>query len=112
MSAVKRFPVMDARRKALGMVLRKHRKALGLSQEKMAERLDLHRNYVSLVERGLQNITLETLCKIAEVLGCTPSGLLAEVEREVASATAGTPRPEFYPHVVSPFWEVAEPPPC
>jgi len=74
---------MEFIRAALGEVIRNRRKALGLSQEAMAERLDLHRNYVSLVERGIQNITLETLCKLSDVLGCFPSAILAEVEATV-----------------------------
>jgi transcriptional regulator with XRE-family HTH domain len=107
---VKHYESMPQFRKALGNALRNKRKALRLSQEELAERLDLHRNYVSLVERGLQNITIETLFKMSGVLGCSPSGLLAEAERTATSSTppAETLQYEPYPLPPSPAWHVAE----
>jgi len=80
-------------RTALGETIRGRRKNLGLSQQAMAERLALHRNYVSLVERGVQNITLETLCKLSDVLGCFPSALLGEVEASVKRTAPETLEP-------------------
>lgn len=108
---MKRRTSMDKFRKALGNALRARRKALRLSQEEVAERMDLHRNYVSLVERGLQNITLETLFKITDVLNCSPSDLLAEAERSIdLSSPSKTSRPMRYPPVSSSSWRVAENP--
>jgi hypothetical protein len=37
---------------AFGAVVRKHRKANGLSQEALAERADIHHTHVGLIERG------------------------------------------------------------
>lgn len=48
------------------MALRKLRRALRLSQEKLARKMKVKREFVSRIESGEQNVTLETLYKIAE----------------------------------------------
>ena len=48
------------------IVLRRLRKALRLSQERLAKRMKVKREFISRIESGEQNITLETLYKIAE----------------------------------------------
>jgi len=48
------------------IALRRLRKALKLSQEKLAQKMKVKREFVSRIERGEQNVTLETLYKIAE----------------------------------------------
>ena len=60
----------------LGEAIRAHRKALGLSQEKLAEHVDCHRNYVGLVERGQQNLTVDMLCRFAKGLKCSAADLM------------------------------------
>jgi transcriptional regulator with XRE-family HTH domain len=100
---------MPQLRKALGDVLRQKRKGLHLSQEEVADRLELHRNYVSLVERGVQNITIETLFKLTDVLGCAPSTILAEAEREASATSLTETLPDqSYLSTPSPAWTVAE----
>lgn len=49
--------------------LRKER--LNLTQSEFAKRLGYDRTFLSRVERGVQNITLETLDKICDGLGIT-----------------------------------------
>lgn len=66
-------------REQLGEAIRMRRKEMKLSQESFAEVLDVHRNYVGLIERGEQNITLETLVKLCRAFGCQPADLLPEV---------------------------------
>ena len=63
-----------------GRIVRRHREALGFSQEKLAELCDLHRTYISQVERGLKSPSLRSLRLIAAALLTRPSILLREVE--------------------------------
>jgi transcriptional regulator with XRE-family HTH domain len=48
--------------------IREQRKALGLSQEELAELAGVHRTYVGMVERGEKNITLLNIAKFAKAL--------------------------------------------
>lgn len=51
------------------MEIRRLRKRLKLTQTKLAEKMRVNREFVSRVESGRQNITLETLYRIADVVG-------------------------------------------
>lgn len=51
------------------MELRKLRKQLHLSQEQLAKKISVKREFVSRVESGRQNVTLETLYRIARATG-------------------------------------------
>lgn len=51
-----------------GERVRERRKALGLSQEELAELADVHRTYVGMIERGEKNITLRNIAKFAKAL--------------------------------------------
>lgn len=59
-----------------GKRLRELRLKRRLSQEKLAELADLHRNYVGLLERGESNVSLLTLVALARVLGVRPTNLI------------------------------------
>lgn len=72
----------------VGRVIRRFREDVGLSQEALAENSGLHRTYISLVERGHRNISVDALAQIAEALGVYPSRLLSEAEREPEEAPA------------------------
>lgn len=56
-------------RKILGESIRTCRKNAGLSQEKLAEKADLHHNFVGELERGEKAATIDSLIKIARALG-------------------------------------------
>lgn len=64
----------------VGRNLRATRKRMGLSQERLAERLDWHRTYVGGVERGERNLTLRTIERLSEQLGLHPLDLLWDEE--------------------------------
>lgn len=62
-----------------GANLRKRRLALALSQEKFAERADLHWTYIGGIERGERNVSLVNIVKIARALNVAPSELLSNI---------------------------------
>lgn len=63
-------------RKVLGDNIRTHRRQLGWSQIKLAEKADLHHNYIGDIERGEENVSVDTLMRIAKALGIPLEGLL------------------------------------
>lgn len=69
-------------RMKFGKTLRRLRKNQGVSQELFADRCNLHRTYISDVERGERNISLENIEKIAKVLNIQISELFREVEND------------------------------
>jgi len=54
--------------KKFGDKVQSVRKSKGISQEKLAEKLSLHRNYVGMIERGERNPTIRTLYKLSKAL--------------------------------------------
>lgn len=61
-----------------GKRLREVREEAGISQEKLAELAGLHRTYVSSVERGKRNISIENIERLALALGVTMRDLMPE----------------------------------
>jgi transcriptional regulator with XRE-family HTH domain len=66
----------------LGRRIAKRRQKLGLGQERLALDAGLHRTYLTTVERGMRNPSLETLCRIANALGCDVSDLVKGLQAE------------------------------
>jgi transcriptional regulator with XRE-family HTH domain len=66
---------------AFGQVLRKHRLAVGWSQEQLGLESGVQRNFISLIEIGQNQPTITTIFKLADALDIKASKLIAEVER-------------------------------
>ena len=62
----------------LGERVREQRRNRGLTQEALAETLDLSVAYVSLIERGGRNPPYTTVVAIARALGVAPSRIVAD----------------------------------
>ena len=59
-----------------GRKLRAVRQRIGISQERLAELADLHRTYVSGVERGERNISIVNIERLAKALGVSMADLM------------------------------------
>jgi transcriptional regulator with XRE-family HTH domain len=57
--------------------VRARRHELGITQEELAWRADLHRTYVADVERGARNVTLRTIVNLAKALHVAAGNLLS-----------------------------------
>ena len=65
----------------LGEEIRSRRLACGLSQDVLAAKAGLHRNFIGLIERGQKNSTILTLEAITGVLKVTMTEIIGAVER-------------------------------
>lgn len=66
---------------AFGAEIRRRREAIGISQEDLAFRAELHRTYISLLERGRRNPTIGVVAQLAGALGTSMTAIIREVER-------------------------------
>lgn len=71
------MPAINAK-KSFGCSVKAWRNQRGISQGELAERADLHRTYISDVERGARNISLESITKLAYALTVSVSALFPE----------------------------------
>jgi len=76
---------MDVRRR-VALNVKRLREALGISQEELADRSDVHRTYVSGVERGVRNPTISVLDKIARGLKAPLAELVADPPRSARAS--------------------------
>src|SRR6185437_3378364 len=60
---------------AIGISVSKRRIELGMSQEELARKAGVHRTYISDVERGVRNVSILTLERIANAME-VPLGVL------------------------------------
>lgn len=73
----------------IGKRIKERRKAMGLTQEKFAERANRSPAFIGHIERGTRIMSLETLCEIATALDCSSDELLGlELKNNDAYATA------------------------
>jgi transcriptional regulator with XRE-family HTH domain len=56
--------------------LRRQRKAMGISQEDLADKAGLHRTYIGSVERGERNVSIDNIERLAIAVDSTVQQLL------------------------------------
>ena len=69
---------MNAIQARFGEKLREARSRRAITQETLADLSGLHRTYVSSVERGERNVSIQTIARFAEALGITMAELMPE----------------------------------
>ncbi|MBQ7661663.1 MAG: helix-turn-helix transcriptional regulator [Clostridia bacterium] len=67
---------MDYRR--IGQKIKERRRALHITQESLAEKIDVSVGYISQVERGITKISLDLLDRLAAALDCEIVDFLAD----------------------------------
>ncbi len=73
--------------KRFGKAIRRRRRELDLSQEELAERAELHQTYISDIERGGRNPSLENVEKLARALEISIARLFTEYGVEVENGS-------------------------
>lgn len=87
---------------AIGARIKATRESKGMTQEDLAAALDLSRNHISVIERGLKAPKLDTFVAIANELGVSADVLLFDVidhasdsvSSELMVAISKLPKPE------------------
>lgn len=69
--------------KHFGQIIRWHRLKANMTQETLAAEAACHPTYISLVERGLRNPSLDTMLKLADALNCPAWKLVRETESQL-----------------------------
>ncbi|MBQ2827672.1 MAG: helix-turn-helix transcriptional regulator [Clostridia bacterium] len=60
---------MNEYKKEMGLRIKNRRKKLSMTQEEMAEKLNISVKHFSEVERGIAGLSIENLIKVSDVLG-------------------------------------------
>lgn len=77
--------------KSVAVTIRRSRKYRNMSQEELAHQAGLDRTYISGVERGVRNITIDSLSQIIEALDISNLSFLEAVIREIKSEISDKP---------------------
>jgi CheY-like chemotaxis protein/DNA-binding XRE family transcriptional regulator len=92
---------VSAVRSIFASSVRRWRNHRGLTQEELAELADLHRTYISDVERGARNLSLESIDKLARALGISLPILFASDDSAGATVSrSSTPPAAHYVEIV------------
>lgn len=62
-----------------GLEVKRRRLSLGITQEELAEVSGIHRTYISGIERGERNPTIDLVFVLGRALKCQPAELLPKV---------------------------------
>ncbi len=68
--------------------MRRIRLGQEMTQERLAERAELHPNYISSVERSERNISIRNIERIAKALGVTMAELVSQPENTAETKPA------------------------
>ena len=71
----------EALSERFGHLVRRLRIEKGYSQEEFSFRVGLHQTYISSIERGERNVTIQTAEKIASALDTTLVSMFSELEQ-------------------------------
>ena len=70
----------SALKRLFGATVRRYRQRLGLSQEELAWRAEMHRTYLADVERGVRNLSLSSMARLVGAIGVPLSTFFATLE--------------------------------
>lgn len=70
-------------RQEFGLVIRRKRHKLNISQEEFADRANIHRTYVSSIELGKVEVGIGVAYKLAKALNIPLSKLIKETENNI-----------------------------
>jgi transcriptional regulator with XRE-family HTH domain len=73
-----------------GEHLRELRASAGLSQEALAEKAGLHRNYIGHIERGEKTASLDVLIRLAAAFGLSLPALLVDFDSRTIRKLSGS----------------------
>ena len=60
--------------KGMGKAIRRYREEAGITQERLAELVDISTNHLGAIEREVKTPTMETFVKLLNVLGAEQNG--------------------------------------
>lgn len=72
-------------RQVFAQRVRAERKRLGISQEELADRAQLHRTFVGSVERAETNISIDNIGRLSDALGVDAAQLMSAEGVELAN---------------------------
>jgi transcriptional regulator with XRE-family HTH domain len=78
---------MRRKKPAVGVAIREFRQKAGISQDGLADRMDVSTPYISMLESGKRYPSIEMLIRIAVALGVRPGAML---DRIAEGYTAGS----------------------
>jgi transcriptional regulator with XRE-family HTH domain len=68
------------------------REEAGMTQDDLAERLDVSVKYIQRVERGVENLGLDSLVRLANALKTAPAAFFVPADPARAKRSAARPR--------------------
>jgi transcriptional regulator with XRE-family HTH domain len=93
--------------KAIGQRIKQAREIIGLTQEQLAEKVNLSTSHMSVIERGVKPPKLETFVEIVNVLKVDANSILADVlsvSNEIVSSQLSSDCPHFPRHNKEDSW--------